>query len=522
MSRSGRQVVRFGTGHLLATGVTVVAWLVTGDPVVAVDRREPERSLAVIDDELALATQDLVRRCRQADGAELEPLITAWELPTAEGQQFAFRIPATVEQPSCIDTDQERSIWNDFLAARRARAAAVFAHAVWAAGSHGRLPGRGADRQSGAPASVPLPQQSSEAIRLVFLALRDDPDHARARAAIGWVRRGDRWEWPAAARRLDRGEAYDPSFGWMPKSRLARYQEGERLVGGRWVRGDDDEPPEDIRHGRQFNSDHWEIVSTAGEEATGHLALTLEATRLVWLQIYGGFALEPADLERRLGGRGRLLPQTPHSAILCGSRDQYVKELRQLEPRIDVSDGIYWQPTRTIWCFAAPEISGIATVRHEATHQLFAESRPDVMRMRGVSGSRSGFWAVEAAAVYAESIAETPFGWTLGGRDQGRGPAARQLIEEGFFIPLAELASLGREDFQADERLAQLYDQSGGLADFFMNASNCRYREPFLEYLVRIYSGTADPDTLFRLCGRSAPELDTEYREFITAAPRDE
>ena len=82
------------------------------------------------------------------------------------------------------------------------------------------------------------------------------------------------------------------------------------------------------------------------------------------------------------------------------------------------------------------------------------------------------------------------------------------MIEDGFFIPLAELASLGREDFQADERLAQLYDQSGGLADFFMNASSGRYREPFLEYLVRIYSGTADPDTLFRLCRRSAPELD--------------
>ena len=65
MSRSGQQVVRFGTGHLLATGVTVVAWLVTGDPVAAVDRREPERSLAVIDEEFAAAAQDLVRRCRQ-------------------------------------------------------------------------------------------------------------------------------------------------------------------------------------------------------------------------------------------------------------------------------------------------------------------------------------------------------------------------------------------------------------------------------------------------------------------------
>jgi hypothetical protein len=155
-------------------------------------------------------------------------------------------------------------------------------------------------------------------------------------------------------------------------------------------------------------------------------------------------------------------------------------------------------------------------VRHEAFHQLFAEARPDFTRLKAEPGRRSGFWAVEAAAIYAESIAQTDFGWTVGGRDAGRAPASRKLLaDESAHLPLAELAALGREAFQAHDRIAELYDQCGGLADFFMNARGGRYREAFVEYLSRVYSGTADPDTLARLCGTSYADLDDAYRRHM-------
>ena len=480
----------------------------------AAPRGEPAKSLAQLDQEYAAAEKDLVRRCEIDGHAELAAIIDAWKLPASEGRQLAVAIPPLIEAPACIDTEAERTIWNDFVAARRARAAGLYEHALFAAGGHDRRPTRAelARPDSEAP---PLAQGSCEAIRLVFLALRDDPDLERARAAAGWVRRGDRWEWPEAARRLDRGEAYDPTFGWMAKGTLARHREGERSLRGRWIQAaDDDATLREVKHGRQFDADHWEIVSTAPPAATGELARSLEATRLVWLQVFGAFAAEPADLEKRLAGRGRVTPQTPHSAILCGSREQYIDELHTLEPRIAITDGLYWQPTASLWFFADPAAPPDATVRHEGFHQLFAESRPDFLRLKAEPGRRSGFWAVEAAAIYAESIATTDFGWTIGGRDAGRGPAARKLLAEGRNpLPLAELAALGREAFQAHDRIADLYDQCGGLADFFMNARGGRYREAFVEYLSRVYSGTVDPDTLPRLCRRSFAELDAEYRE---------
>ena len=496
------------------------AWRLTAATVVMVAasapawskaRNPPEPALTEIGEQFAAATADLVRRCRHAGLDDVAGMIAGWDPPAAAGRQTAFAIPAAVEEPADLPTDEARSIWADFLAARRARAANLFAHAVFAASRHDTLPRRAGPAEPDAAVEVPLAQRSCEAIRLVYLALRDDPAHARAREAAGWVRRGDRWEWPAAARRSDRGAEYDPRLGWVPKGRLGRLRAADRD-------GEAAATTTDLRRAPQFDSDHWEIVSTAARPATAELALLLETTRLIWLQVFGGFAVEPAELERRLAGRGRIQPETPHSAVLCGSRDQYLAELARLEPRIAISDGLYWQSTRTIWCYAGPELPASDTVRHEANHQLFAESRPDILRMGSEPGRRCGFWAVEAAALYAESIAEAPFGWTLGGRDRGRAPAARrQLVADGFFVPLAELAALGRDGFQSDPRLPQLYDHCGGLADFFMNAHDARYREPFVEYLVRVYSGTAQPDSLFRLCGRSGPDLDAEYREFITA-----
>jgi hypothetical protein len=49
-----------------------------------------------------------------------------------------------------------------------------------------------------------------------------------------------------------------------------------------------------------------------------------------------------------------------------------------------------------------------------------------------------------------------------------------------------------------------------------MNAGQGRYREAFVEYLGRLYAGSADADTLARLCRRTYAELDDEYRRHLS------
>jgi hypothetical protein len=480
----------------------------------------PARSLADLDDAFAASVRDLVRRAKATDAEPLAELVAAWALPSEPGRQVVVTIPSRLEKPAGIDSPQKTSIWDDFCAARRARAAGLFEHAEFAAAAHDRRPTR--DELAAAATAAdrpPLEQRSCEAVRLLYLALRDDPGHERARAALGWVRRGDEWVTPEAARHLDRGEAFDPAFGWMAASKLARYRAGERSDAGRWITAaEDDAKSRDVKHGREFRSDHWDVVATTPLAKAAAVAAALETTRAVWRQVFGGFAWEPADLERRIAGRVRPMPRTPHAAILCADRGQYQAELGRLEPRIAVTDGIYWMPTKTIWFHAGGDEDDFpdpVTVHHEATHQLFAEARPELDRVRHLAGERCGFWAIEAAACYMESLRPAAFGWTVGGRDAGRVPKARELLAVGSVVPLETLCGLGRQDFQAHDRLQDLYAQVAGLADFFMHGEDGRYRESFVEYLVRVYSGTADPDTLARLCKRPLAELDDACRRHL-------
>ncbi|MCE9631430.1 MAG: hypothetical protein K8S94_12050 [Planctomycetia bacterium] len=509
--------------HALVIAVVSTASIGHADPAA-----RPVAGLADLDTAFATAAGLLAKTAENGGHAELAKTITEWDLPAAGERQIVVSIPARLEKPSSIDTPDEMTIWNDFCAARRTRASGFFEHAVAASRSHDHVPTRDELARPVDPDAPPLPQRSCEAIRLLFLCLRDDPDHERARTAGGWVKRGDDWLWPEAARRLDKGEVHDPAFGWMPKAKLERHRAGERLDRGRWITAAEDaKTPRDVKHGREFFSDHWEIVSAASLDDAAALALRLEETADVWRQVFGAFAFEPKDLEKRLTGRGRTAPHTPHSAILCADRGHYLQELEPLEPLIGRTNGIYWTPTKTIWFFIdqaggkgdragdAAEPDPI-TIHHEATHQLFAESRHVITKARQLAGERCGFWVIEAAGCYLETIRPTPYGWTVGGRDAGRVPAAKERLDEGFFVPLADLCGLGRKALQADERLSQLYSQFAGLADFFMNGSGGRYRESFVEYLVRVYSGTADPDTLSRLCKRSYADLDAEYRRHLS------
>lgn len=500
-------------------GALVVAVVAVCLSAAAPPGGRPTRSLADLDDAFAASIRDLVRRAQAADADTLATAIGDWPLTTEPGRQVVVAIPPRFEQPAESDSPETESIWNDFCAARRARAAGLFEHAAYAAGAHDRRLTRDELARQTDADRPPLEQRSCEAVELLFLTLRDDPGHERARAALGWVRRGDEWVTPEAARRLDRGEAFEPAFGWMAASRLARYQAGERSDGGRWITAaEDDAKTRDVKHGREFHSDHWEVVATTPLAKAAAVAAQLETTREVWRQVFGGFAWEPADLERRIAGRVRPMPRTPHAAILCADRGQYLAELGGLEPRIAATDGIYWMPTKTVWFHAGGddrESPDPVTIHHEATHQLFAEARPELDRVRHLAGERCGFWAIEAAACYMESLRPAAGGWTVGGRDAGRVPASQALLAAGTFVPLEQLCERGRRDFQADERLQDRYAQVAGLADFFMNGENGRYRESFVEYLVRVYSGTADPDTLARLCKRTYAELDDACRRHL-------
>jgi hypothetical protein len=197
-----------------------------------------------------------------------------------------------------------------------------------------------------------------------------------------------------------------------------------------------------------------------------------------------------------------------------------VAALRQRQPRIDETLGIYFDTNREVHFFDGRG-QDPGTVYHEAVHQLFHESRSAARHV----GGQANFWIIEGIATYFETLTEhqTEFAgpyFTIGEMTAGRLPAARQrLLTEGYYVPLEELTRLGKEGVQEQPDLAKLYSQAAGQAAFLMDAEGGRYREPLVRYLAAVYAGRDEPDTLAAESGRSFEQLDAEYRRAMQSLP---
>jgi hypothetical protein len=357
-------------------------------------------------------------------------------------------------------------------------------------------------------------RRAALAYELVTEAVRENPDQAQARKVLGYVRSRDAWRTPFEIRQLNANKVWHEKFGWLPKNHVARYEKGERYYRGRWMAaGEEASLRSDLARGWRIESDHYVISTNAGLEAGVALSRRLETLYSAWQQVFIGYSAGENELARRFEGRAPRRDAVQHNVAYYRTRDEYNAALRTAQPQIDMTLGIYLANTRTAYFFVG-EDDQCSTVFHEATHQLFQETRAVAADV----GRKDNFWIVEGIACYMESLAQHEGYCTLGGANAARMPAARyRLLQDGFYVPLAELVTLGMDRLQHDERIARLYSQCAGLSDFLMHDGGGRYREPLVRYLDAVYSGRATTRTLAELTGVSFETLDRQYRESMSA-----
>jgi len=362
--------------------------------------------------------------------------------------------------------------------------------------------------------------RSALACRLATEAVRENPDHAAARRVLGFRHVGRKWLTPFALKQFQRGRVWHGRFGWIRSDEVARYEKGERRDGSRWIdRRRDTAAHRRMQEGWRVETDHFLVTTNDSLEAGVRLAERLERLYQVWHQVFASYEASPSRWQARFAGR----PQRGHAAKkhqvdYYGSRAAYNAALRSRQPRIAMTLGIYFDQARRSSFFAGDDAS-TSTLLHEATHQLFQETR----RVARHVGARNNFWIVEGIAAYMESFSEHNGCVTLGGYQAGRLPAARaRLLDDGYYVPLAELTRLGVEELQQRRDLRRLYSQLAGLATFLMHGRQARYRTALLRYLVAVYTDRADAGTLAKLTGSSYDQLDRQYRHFIEATRRDE
>ncbi len=363
----------------------------------------------------------------------------------------------------------------------------------------------------------------SVALQQACLVVSLDPDHADARRLLGYQRVGEQWAGKYAQRMLETGHVWRREFGWINADHLEKYESGLRPWGTRWISVEEDaERHATIDRGWTVRTDHFLITTNVDRAAGAELAVRLETLYQLWRQLFGEFAVTPAELKARLAGaQATGHKRQPFRVVYHRNRDEYNAALVRRQPQIGITLGIYFDAQRESHFFAG-EDQDAGTIAHEAVHQFFYESAAKPTRHLAPTANA---WAVEGAACYFESLAECEDAsggraFTIGAPEAGRLPAARhRRVVDDYYVPLAELSALGLTDLQQRPDIARLYSQSAGLAAFFMDAEGGALRQPFRELLALIYAGRDDADKLAESTGRDYGQLDREYQAFMKNLP---
>jgi hypothetical protein len=354
----------------------------------------------------------------------------------------------------------------------------------------------------------------SLAFELALAAIGEDPDNEAVRHLLGYQKFRDGWHTAYEVRKLRSGQIWSERFGWVRKADLARYEKGERPNNNRWITAEEDTRlHRDIESGWDVETEHYTVRTNHGIEAGVALGVKLEQLYRVWKQLFVRYYATEEQVVALFDarGRGRNIELPRHQVVYFRDREDYNRSLASLGPTVGISAGAYVDQTRRAYFFADKE-QDERTLLHEATHQLFHESRA-VARNVGMEGN---FWIVEGIAEYMESLRREDGFLVLGGLDDARANGARvRLLRDSFHVPLDELTRYSLKQLQSDPRIGTLYSEMAGLTHFLVHYDEGRYRDALVAYLTAVYNGDQDPKLLSRLTGAAYAELDKQYREFM-------
>ena len=336
-------------------------------------------------------------------------------------------------------------------------------------------------------------QEPARSYQLLHEVLREDPDHAEARRILGYVKRSSQWTTPEWERMSARP-------GAVPHP----------VLGMKYWRVD---------------APHFEIVTNGPKHEGLEAARQLENLHALWRQIFYRYWANQEGLAARFaGGNEPLAPPRPKmQVVVFKTREEYVAALAPTHPQIAITLGIYLDRDHKSF-FYAGDTSVYPTWYHEATHQLFQEAVPGVADS---PGEERNFWALEAAALYMESLKSAPAShregcWTVGGCEADRLQFARYRALSGdFYEPLGRLATHGRTQIQESPDIRKLYAQAAGLAHFLIDGDGGKHRDAFTDLLTVIYQGDDQPDSLSKAAGVSYEQLDEQFRSFLDVTDDD-
>lgn len=370
--------------------------------------------------------------------------------------------------------------------------------------------------------------QPSQAFHWIREVAFHNPDHQQARKALGYVRYENGWATPFAAERQRKGFVWHDQFGWILRTHVPRYEQGERFYNGKWISAAKEASiRNDFREGWEVLTEHFEIRTNHSLERGVDLGRALEDFHRFFVREFAAFFNTRQQMQALFNaGNTEARGQTRrHRIYYYRIRNEYLAALKPKQSNIEITNGIYMPGDRIAYFYDDPQNPAgiLGTMFHEVTHQLLGESARSITEV----GEHANFWIVEGIACYMESFRRDGGQFTVGDPLHSRIHWARvRLIDEDFFVPMARLTALGRREFQFgidSATLERYYSQVSGMVHFFMHAQDGAYREPFIAHLAQVYSPDkrrrASVPGLDQLTGVPFDELDRQYAEYIRGLP---
>jgi len=356
----------------------------------------------------------------------------------------------------------------------------------------------------------------SYAFNLIREAAMHDSDNKQVRRVLGYVRSENEWVTPFAYSLMQKQYVWHDQFGWLPKSHVQRYEDGERNFNGRWMSAEKEkELRRDFKSAWEVRTDHYLIKTNVSLERGVELGKALEEFHSIFYDTFAGFYNSPEQLQKLFDDSAKVARRdVVYKVHFYKSREEYLEGLRKFFPSIDQTNGVYMTSDRVVHFYHDPNHDHQGTLFHEATHQLFFESHPS---NRTICDNHH-FWIIEGIACYMESLQRKKDSFSLGDPNYIRFAGARNnLLNKHYYVPLREFSAMGMQEFQGAAELAKNYTQASGLARFFMHYDNGRYRDALVQHLAQLYSSDARvrerADGLDRLTGVDFEDLDRQYAE---------
>ncbi len=360
------------------------------------------------------------------------------------------------------------------------------------------------------------------AYRLIRETAHHDSDHKSARRLLGFVRHGDEWVTPFAAKMQREKYVWHELYGWLPEAHVERYEQGQRYFNRKWIAAAQEaEFRRDFRHAWEVRTEHYLVKTNHSLERGVEIARKLEDFHDFFAETFAAFFSSPEQLQKLFQGNSRsghpVVNNDPYEVHYYRTRAEYNNRLTKKIPKIEITNGLYYTTDRIAYFFDSNGEVNDATLYHEATHQLFYETSP---RDRPVA-EKGDFWIIEGIACYMESFQNADGQFSVGDPNYDRFVAARyRFLVDGYYVPLAQLSQLGVLAFQNDSvNLSKNYSQSSGLAHFLMHYNDGHYRDALIEHLAQLYDENPRKrraaQSLEQLTGVQFAELDRQYAQYL-------